>query len=185
MLPNVAPTIAAQSTLNFGYALLDLAGLAFLGLGVQPPTADWGQMLTDGRESLVLHSYSEVDLGLDRDRGRRRRLQPRRRRPFRARRALAMTRAAARSALGARPSSPDPWAATTPVVNDVSLSLDRGEVVGLVGESGSGKSMTARTILRLLPPGALTRGEVCFDGLNLLAEPDAGAARGTSAARSP
>ena len=60
VLPNVAPTIAAQSTLNFGYALLDLAGLAFLGLGVQPPTADWGQMLTDGRESLVLHSYSEV-----------------------------------------------------------------------------------------------------------------------------
>jgi peptide/nickel transport system permease protein len=60
ILPNVAPTIAAQSTLNFGYALLDLAGLAFLGLGVQPPTADWGQMLTDGRESLILHKYSEV-----------------------------------------------------------------------------------------------------------------------------
>jgi peptide/nickel transport system permease protein len=60
VLPNVAPTIAAQSTLNFGYALLDLAGLAFLGLGVQPPTSDWGQMLTDGRESLVLHHYSEV-----------------------------------------------------------------------------------------------------------------------------
>jgi peptide/nickel transport system permease protein len=60
VLPNVTPTIAAQSTLNFGYALLDLAGLAFLGLGVPPPTADWGQMLTDGRESLVLHSYYEV-----------------------------------------------------------------------------------------------------------------------------
>jgi ABC-type dipeptide/oligopeptide/nickel transport system permease subunit len=60
VLPNVAPTIAAQSTLNFGYALLDLAGLAFLGLGVQPPTADWGQMLTDGRESLILRHYSEV-----------------------------------------------------------------------------------------------------------------------------
>ena len=57
-----------------------------------------------------------------------------------------------------------------PVVNDVSLSVARGEVVGLVGESGSGKSMTARTILRLLPPGAHTRGEVWFDGLNLLAE---------------
>jgi peptide/nickel transport system permease protein len=60
VLPNVSPTIAAQSTLNFGYALLDLAGLAFLGLGVQPPTSDWGQMLTDGRASLVLHSYSQV-----------------------------------------------------------------------------------------------------------------------------
>jgi peptide/nickel transport system permease protein len=60
LLPNVAPAIVAQATLNFGYALLDLAGLAFLGLGVQPPTADWGQMLTTGRDSLILHSYGEV-----------------------------------------------------------------------------------------------------------------------------
>jgi peptide/nickel transport system permease protein len=59
VLPNVAPTIVAQSTLNFGYALLDLAGLAFLGLGVQPPTADWGAMLADGRKFILL-SYNEV-----------------------------------------------------------------------------------------------------------------------------
>jgi peptide/nickel transport system permease protein len=59
VLPNISPTIVAQSTLNFGYALLDLAGLAFLGLGVQPPTADWGGMLADGRKNLVL-SYNEV-----------------------------------------------------------------------------------------------------------------------------
>lgn len=59
VLPNVAGTIVAQSTLNFGYALLDLAGLAFLGLGVQPPTADWGQMLSDGRQS-ILFSVTEV-----------------------------------------------------------------------------------------------------------------------------
>lgn len=54
ILPNVAGTIVAQSTLNFGYALLDLAGLAFLGLGTQPPTADWGQMLSDGRQNILL-----------------------------------------------------------------------------------------------------------------------------------
>jgi peptide/nickel transport system permease protein len=59
VLPNVAPTIVAQATLNFGYALLDLAGLAFLGLGVQPPTADWGAMLADGRKFILL-SYNEV-----------------------------------------------------------------------------------------------------------------------------
>ena len=59
ILPNVAGTIVAQSTLNFGYALLDLAGLAFLGLGVQPPTPDWGQMLSDGRQS-ILFSVTEV-----------------------------------------------------------------------------------------------------------------------------
>ena len=37
------------------------------------------------------------------------------------------------------------------VLEDISFVVGRGEVVGLVGESGSGKSMTARTILRLLP----------------------------------
>lgn len=37
LLPNIAPTLLAQSTVNFGYALLDLAALSFLGLGVQPP----------------------------------------------------------------------------------------------------------------------------------------------------
>jgi ABC-type microcin C transport system duplicated ATPase subunit YejF len=57
------------------------------------------------------------------------------------------------------------------VVRDVSLLITRGEVVGLVGESGSGKSMTARTILRLLPEGARARGQVVFDGFDLLAEP--------------
>ena len=54
-----------------------------------------------------------------------------------------------------------------PVVNDVTLEIGRGEVVGLVGESGSGKSMTARTIIRLLPPGARVRGEILFDGVDL------------------
>jgi oligopeptide/dipeptide ABC transporter ATP-binding protein len=54
-----------------------------------------------------------------------------------------------------------------PVVNDVSLEIGRGEVVGLVGESGSGKSMTARTITRLLPPGARVRGEILLDGVDL------------------
>ena len=38
------------------------------------------------------------------------------------------------------------------VVNDVSLYLDRGEVLGIVGESGSGKTMTALSIMRLVPP---------------------------------
>jgi len=43
--PNLAPLIIGQTALYFGYALLDLAGLSFLGFGVQPPTPDWGSML--------------------------------------------------------------------------------------------------------------------------------------------
>jgi len=60
VFPNVSGVVGAQAVLNFGYSLLDLAGLTFLGFGVQAPTADWGQMLTDGRTSLVQHSYFEV-----------------------------------------------------------------------------------------------------------------------------
>ena len=56
-------------------------------------------------------------------------------------------------------------AAWTPVVRGVSLTVGRGEVVGLVGESGSGKSLTALAVLGLVPPpGRVTRGEVLLEG---------------------
>ncbi|EAR25934.1 ABC transporter permease protein [marine actinobacterium PHSC20C1] len=53
VLPNVAPTVGAQSTLNFGYVLAELAGLSFLGLGVQAPTADWGAMINESQAGIV------------------------------------------------------------------------------------------------------------------------------------
>ncbi len=49
VLPNVAPTVGAQSTLNFGYVLAELAGLSFLGLGVQAPTATGARWSTKPR----------------------------------------------------------------------------------------------------------------------------------------
>ena len=64
VLPAAVPTIVAQSTLNFGYALLDLAGLAFLGLGVQPPTADWGVMLAEGRKVLLLSPWEVMSAAI-------------------------------------------------------------------------------------------------------------------------
>jgi oligopeptide/dipeptide ABC transporter ATP-binding protein len=54
------------------------------------------------------------------------------------------------------------------VLEDIGFVVDRGEIVGLVGESGSGKSMTARTILRLLPQNASVSGAVELDGSDLL-----------------
>ncbi|MBP2326947.1 peptide/nickel transport system ATP-binding protein [Kibdelosporangium banguiense] len=54
-------------------------------------------------------------------------------------------------------------------VNDVSITVPRGRVVGVVGESGSGKSVTARSILRMVnPPGRIVAGELIFDGRDLL-----------------
>ena len=55
-------------------------------------------------------------------------------------------------------------------VDDVSLAVNKGEVLGLVGESGCGKSVTSLSILRLLPspPGNIDSGEITFDNKDLL-----------------
>jgi oligopeptide/dipeptide ABC transporter ATP-binding protein len=57
-------------------------------------------------------------------------------------------------------------------VDGVSLELHQGEILGLVGESGCGKSITALSILRLIPsPGRITAGEIWWQGQNLLDQP--------------
>ncbi|NKB68796.1 MAG: ABC transporter permease subunit [Candidatus Latescibacteria bacterium] len=53
ILPNCAAPLIVQSTLSLGTAILDAAGLSFLGLGAQPPTPEWGAMLSGGRELLL------------------------------------------------------------------------------------------------------------------------------------
>jgi peptide/nickel transport system ATP-binding protein len=61
----------------------------------------------------------------------------------------------------------------TPILRGVDLSIAPGEVMGLVGESGSGKSMTALTVMRLLPAAARTSGSILFDGKDILAASEA------------
>ncbi len=56
----------------------------------------------------------------------------------------------------------------TDAVRDVSFSIAPGEALGLVGESGSGKSVTSLAIMRLLPLQAQAKGDVIFDGADLL-----------------
>ncbi len=52
ILPAILPAMLTQLSLDIGNMMLALAGLSFLGLGVQPPTPEWGNMLSEGREYL-------------------------------------------------------------------------------------------------------------------------------------
>ena len=55
-------------------------------------------------------------------------------------------------------------------VDDVSLFIDKGEVLGVVGESGCGKSVTAQSVMRLIPepPGRIVHGRILFDGTDIV-----------------
>ena len=53
LVPNVSPIVLAQATIAFGSALVDLAAISYLGLGVQAPQAEWGLMVSDGQSALL------------------------------------------------------------------------------------------------------------------------------------
>jgi peptide/nickel transport system permease protein len=54
ILPNVVAPILVLVSMNVGWMITETAGLSFLGLGAQPPTADWGSMLADGRQFITV-----------------------------------------------------------------------------------------------------------------------------------
>ncbi len=53
ILPNIMPIMVVQMSLTMGYAILNAAGLSFIGLGVRPPTPEWGIMVADGAAFIV------------------------------------------------------------------------------------------------------------------------------------
>jgi peptide/nickel transport system permease protein len=57
VLPNILPPLVAEFGLRFCFVFLTIAALSFLGLGIQPPTADWGSMV---RENATLINYGDV-----------------------------------------------------------------------------------------------------------------------------
>jgi peptide/nickel transport system permease protein len=193
ILPNVAPIVVIAMSTTVGWMILETAGLSFLGLGSQPPQADLGSMLGEGRKLLLAAAHLSavpgavifllvVSVNLLGD-GIRDALDPRLR-------SGAMTRPSAVTSIQRTRFvvSPDRGQGILEVsglsaefrffgepykaVNSVSFAIRRGECLGLVGESGSGKSVTALSLLALVqsPPGVITSGVVLFDGEDVLSK---------------
>ena len=64
VLPNIAPPLLVFVSLNLGALIVETAGLSFIGLGAQPPTADWGTMLADGRQFMMTAPHVAAIPGL-------------------------------------------------------------------------------------------------------------------------
>jgi len=200
ILPNIRSTLLVASAFWLGTALLAEAALSYLGVGAQAPTASWGNMLRQAYDNslftsawqsivpgmaiaLTILAFNTLGdglrdvLGMGESKAAVRRRIPRlrgtrQRQPVATadRRGVATTDTGALLAINglgiafATPSGEDQ------VLSGVSLSVQPGEVVGLVGESGSGKTVTALSILRLLPPSArVVSGSIRFQGTDLLA----------------
>ncbi|MFF2617232.1 dipeptide/oligopeptide/nickel ABC transporter permease/ATP-binding protein [Kitasatospora sp. NPDC058046] len=167
VLPNIAEPLLLATTTAAGTSLVALSGLSFLGLGVQPPGYDWGQLLNQGLDRVYAEPLPALAPGL-------------------AILYAALTfqllgevLAGSVARRGPAPRTPVPTPAASGHAEDglvlqvedlhielptpdgvirpvrgVSLALRPGETVGLVGESGSGKSLTALAVADLLPYGA-------------------------------
>jgi peptide/nickel transport system permease protein len=53
IVPNILPPMMVQASLNMGWAILNAAGLSFIGLGVRPPTPEWGIMVSEGASFII------------------------------------------------------------------------------------------------------------------------------------
>ena len=195
VVPNVLPVIVITMSTTIGWMILETAGLSFLGLGSQPPQADLGSMLGEGRKLLINAPHASIvpgamifvivmSVNLLGD-GVRDALDPRLRSGALSRPAAA-TRIERAKTPPARQSNAllDVDGLRTEfqvgrriykAVGGVSFEVAPGECLGIIGESGSGKSVTALSLLGLVasPPGVITGGAVRIcseDTLSMSAE---------------
>ena len=200
ILPGVLPTIVITMSTTVGWMILETAGLSFLGLGAQPPQADLGSMLGEGRKLLFTAPHVSIipglmifvlvmGINLTGD-GIRDVLDPRLK-------SGALASPSARTAvLKDRPKpavSPQGDGDIAPrlavrglrtrfetgardydAVVGVDFDLGPRQCLGLIGESGSGKSVTAMSLMGLVPTpaGRIVAGRVDYDGTDLLDVPD-------------
>jgi oligopeptide/dipeptide ABC transporter ATP-binding protein len=158
--------------LSVGEALLALAGLSFLGLGIQPPGYDWGRLLNEGLDriyvtpivvlgpavAIVLAAVTFNLLGEALAKGFAGQEGPRWDTPPEGAQpepVHANASTVAHPVLDLQDLTVSFPGASMPV-RGVSMQVNAGEIVGIVGESGSGKSLTAMAIAHLLPTQART-----------------------------
>ena len=175
LLPNTLPVLVARASLVLAEVIFVEASLSFVGLGVQPPETSWGTLLQQGYANLY-SSYYLSDLPGHRDPRRRARLEHARRQPPEGPRPLALVTAtlpetATDVVLEVRDlvvEIPLPRREPIRPVRGVSFDVRAGPRLGIVGESGSGKSLTALSLMRLLPPRArIAAGQVLLRGRDL------------------
>ena len=209
IFPNVRSALTVTVALSLGGALLAEAGLSFLGLGAQPPTASWGNMVRDAANNAIFTEPWQViipalaivatvlayntlgdairdALGGSVPATRRTSLRARfTRHGGRDRHGLTSVHRGTEPVTSPRAAAPERALLSisdltvgfaterrdVTVVDHLSLDIHSGEILGLVGESGSGKTVTALSVMRLIPspPGRLLGGVIEFEGRDLLA----------------
>ncbi|MCY1136795.1 dipeptide/oligopeptide/nickel ABC transporter permease/ATP-binding protein [Actinoplanes sp. Pm04-4] len=189
VLPNIAEPLVVSATMAAGTALLSFASLSFLGLGVQAPSYDWGRLLGEGLAQIYVHPAGALAAGiavvlaamafnLSGEAVAR---------AIGLRSTHAGKRAETATDHQIAQSEPEPDASDQPLlavqnlqvsfptasgevtpVRGVSLTVRKGEAIGIVGESGSGKSLTALAIAQLIErPGQVRADRLDFLGADL------------------
>ena len=203
VLPGLANTIVVQAALIFAVGMLIQAGLAFIGFGPPIPQPSWGGMIQGASQHVYDAPWMMVPTGavlaltvlsanaignalgkapnaaaphLPSAAARRQRAKA-----VAAIAAAAPVHATDDGALGGRAARGTLSVRNLSVgvdngvrlVTDVSFDVEQGTVLGLVGESGCGKTMTALSLLGLLPSGvSVTGGQILWNGRNLAATTD-------------
>lgn len=194
VLPNVLPIIVVTMSTTIGWMILETAGLSFLGLGTQPPNADLGSMLGQGRAQMFVAPHVAlvpgimiflivISFNLLGD-GVRDILDPRLKSGA-LQRSQPMTltdRVNIPAKTGDKQAVLEVKELSVafrqgnqlrPTVKGISFTVGAGECLGLIGESGSGKSVTALSVMGLLasPPALITAGGIYVEHEEMLSLP--------------